>query len=257
MIPIKSFRERRRALASQMQSGVAIVPTAPERVRNRDAHFPYRFDSYFYYLTGFREPEAVLVIVADAEKAHRSTSCSAAIRIPNAKSGMVSAMAPRRRGKHSTSMRHIRFSRWTRCCRSCWRTSLPYIVALGDDGGLGYARDRLDQPGTAAVAQRSRRALRSSAISDFCWTRCGLFKSEDELQVMRHAAGFPRRASAGNAECPARHEGIRGRGRTAARVSASWRAGSRLYAHRRGRRQRLHTALCGEQCPAERQAICC
>ena len=68
MIPIKSFRERRRDLSSQMQQGVAIIPTAPEQVRNRDAHFPYRFDSYFYYLTGFREPEAVLVIVASAKE---------------------------------------------------------------------------------------------------------------------------------------------------------------------------------------------
>jgi Xaa-Pro aminopeptidase len=66
MTPIKSFRERRHHLASQMHKGVAIVPTAAERVRNRDAHYPYRFDSYFYYLTGFTEPEAVLVIVADA-----------------------------------------------------------------------------------------------------------------------------------------------------------------------------------------------
>jgi Xaa-Pro aminopeptidase len=33
-------------------------------VRNRDTHHSYRFDSYFYYLTGFREPEAVLVLVA-------------------------------------------------------------------------------------------------------------------------------------------------------------------------------------------------
>ena len=33
-------------------------------VRNRDSHFPYRFDSYFYYLTGFKEPEAVLVLIA-------------------------------------------------------------------------------------------------------------------------------------------------------------------------------------------------
>jgi Xaa-Pro aminopeptidase len=33
-------------------------------VRNRDTHYGYRFDSYFYYLTGFREPEAVLVLVA-------------------------------------------------------------------------------------------------------------------------------------------------------------------------------------------------
>ena len=60
-----SIHARRRSrLAAQMQSGVAIIPTAPERVRNRDAHYPYRFDSYFYYLTGFREPEAVLVVVA-------------------------------------------------------------------------------------------------------------------------------------------------------------------------------------------------
>jgi len=64
MIPVKTFAARRRSIASRMQ-GVAILPTAREQVRNRDAHFPYRFDSYFYYLTGFREPEAVLVIVAD------------------------------------------------------------------------------------------------------------------------------------------------------------------------------------------------
>lgn len=66
MIPIKSFSERRRRLAAQMQQGVAIVPTSPERMRSRDAHYPYRFDSYFYYLTGFGEPEALLVLVTAA-----------------------------------------------------------------------------------------------------------------------------------------------------------------------------------------------
>ena len=55
---------RRARLAQAMQGGVAVIPTAPERIRNRDTHFPYRFDSHFYYLTGFPEPEAVLVIVA-------------------------------------------------------------------------------------------------------------------------------------------------------------------------------------------------
>jgi len=55
-----------------MQKGVAIVPTAPERARSRDSHYPYRFDSYFYYLTGFREPEAVLVVVAGAGEQTRS-----------------------------------------------------------------------------------------------------------------------------------------------------------------------------------------
>jgi Xaa-Pro aminopeptidase len=66
MIPVTTFAERRRSIASRMQ-GVAILPTAREQVRNRDAHFPYRFDSYFYYLTGFREPEAVLVMVANPD----------------------------------------------------------------------------------------------------------------------------------------------------------------------------------------------
>jgi Xaa-Pro aminopeptidase len=64
---IAVFQGRRRALADRMGSGIAIVPTAPERARNRDAHYPYRFDSYFYYLSGFREPEAVLVVIAGKE----------------------------------------------------------------------------------------------------------------------------------------------------------------------------------------------
>jgi Xaa-Pro aminopeptidase len=58
------YAERRRRLAAAMGEGVALVATAPERMRNRDSHYPYRFDSYFYYLTGFAEPEAVLVLVA-------------------------------------------------------------------------------------------------------------------------------------------------------------------------------------------------
>jgi Xaa-Pro aminopeptidase len=48
----------------RMGRGIAVIPTAPEAVRNSDAHYPYRYDSYFYYLTGFMEPEAVLVLVA-------------------------------------------------------------------------------------------------------------------------------------------------------------------------------------------------
>jgi Xaa-Pro aminopeptidase len=55
---------RRARLAQAMQSGIAVIPTAPERIRNRDTHYPYRFDSHFYYLTGFAEPEAALVLVA-------------------------------------------------------------------------------------------------------------------------------------------------------------------------------------------------
>ena len=53
------FQQRRARLIQRMQAaggGVAVIPTAPERTRNRDAQFPYRPDSYFQYLTGFNEP---------------------------------------------------------------------------------------------------------------------------------------------------------------------------------------------------------
>ena len=69
-LDIAPFRARRERLLARMTAaggGVAILPTAPERARNRDTHYPYRHDSYFYYLTGFPEPEAVVVLVAGAE----------------------------------------------------------------------------------------------------------------------------------------------------------------------------------------------
>lgn len=61
---ISVYRRRRERLARVIGEGIGLIPTAPERTRNRDSHYPYRFDSYFYYLTGFTEPEAVLVVVA-------------------------------------------------------------------------------------------------------------------------------------------------------------------------------------------------
>lgn len=57
------FIARRKRLLKTIADGVAIIPTAPEVVRNRDAHHPFRFDSYFWYLSGFPEPEAVVVLV--------------------------------------------------------------------------------------------------------------------------------------------------------------------------------------------------
>ena len=56
--------ERRKRLQTTMQHGIAIIPTAQEVARNADTHYDYRHDSHFYYLSGFAEPEAVLVLVA-------------------------------------------------------------------------------------------------------------------------------------------------------------------------------------------------
>jgi len=67
MFNLKEFQQRRANLIKKMGEGIAVIPTSPEVIRNRDSHYPYRFDSYFYYLTGFTEPESVLVIIAGKE----------------------------------------------------------------------------------------------------------------------------------------------------------------------------------------------
>ncbi len=58
------YAERRQHLLSKMQHGIAIIPAAPEVTRNADTQYDYRHDSNLYYLTGFNEPEAVLVLTA-------------------------------------------------------------------------------------------------------------------------------------------------------------------------------------------------
>lgn len=67
---------RARVAAALGVNAIAIVPTAPVQQRNRDCDFPYRHDSYFYYLSGFTEPQAWLVLRTDASgKLHTSLFC--------------------------------------------------------------------------------------------------------------------------------------------------------------------------------------
>ncbi|MEI8030438.1 MAG: aminopeptidase P N-terminal domain-containing protein, partial [Comamonadaceae bacterium] len=62
------YTQRRAKLAALLgPKGIAILPTAPEQQRNSDSDFLYRYDSYFYYLTGFTEPKAWLVITGDGK----------------------------------------------------------------------------------------------------------------------------------------------------------------------------------------------
>ncbi|MDN7125104.1 Xaa-Pro aminopeptidase [Pseudidiomarina sp. 1APP75-32.1] len=70
-IPQSEFAERRarllKRLAAQTHSAIAIVPSAELTIRSRDTEFPFRQDSDFFYLTGFNEPGAVLVLAPDSE----------------------------------------------------------------------------------------------------------------------------------------------------------------------------------------------
>lgn len=63
-IPAQGYARRRKQLMRMAgDDAILVLPAAPERIRSRDTHYPYRQDSDLWYLTGFPEPEAVLVLV--------------------------------------------------------------------------------------------------------------------------------------------------------------------------------------------------
>ena len=57
------FQNRRKNLLNILGDGIAIISNSDESSRNRDCDYPFRSDSYFHYLSGFPEPEAVILIV--------------------------------------------------------------------------------------------------------------------------------------------------------------------------------------------------
>jgi Xaa-Pro aminopeptidase len=64
-------RRRKQLMRIAGDDAILVLAAAPERIRSRDTHYPYRQDSDFWYLTGFEEPSAVLVLVPG--RAHGET----------------------------------------------------------------------------------------------------------------------------------------------------------------------------------------
>jgi Xaa-Pro aminopeptidase len=75
MNQIEFARRRKRLMHMMGKSSVAILPAAPVRMRNRDAEHTYRQDSDFHYLTGFPEPEAVVVLIPKRKHAEYILFC--------------------------------------------------------------------------------------------------------------------------------------------------------------------------------------
>jgi len=59
---MKEFARRRADFVAKMGDAVAVFPSAPQAIRSNDSHYSYRQDTDLYYLTGFSEPESVLVL---------------------------------------------------------------------------------------------------------------------------------------------------------------------------------------------------
>ena len=77
--PQAIYTQRRNRVAKSILEksggGILIIDTAAEKYRNRDSDFPYRHDSDFYYLTGFNEPGATLVMIVNSNKTETILFC--------------------------------------------------------------------------------------------------------------------------------------------------------------------------------------
>jgi Xaa-Pro aminopeptidase len=75
-ISSSEYARRRRRLMNEMEPGsIAVIPAATLQRRNRDIFYPFRQDSDFYYLTGFSEPDALLVLVPLREQGEAILFC--------------------------------------------------------------------------------------------------------------------------------------------------------------------------------------
>ena len=144
---VSEFKRRRRQLMGMMGPGsVAILPTSVEAVRNRDVHHRFRPDKRFYYLTGFAEPEAVMVLVPGRMRT-ASTSCSVA-KDPAKSFGMVAVRGSRAPSRSTAPM--MRSDLWT------WTTS-P-VCSKSAKGVLRWDPTRVGQARPIKVSQVRSRA---------------------------------------------------------------------------------------------------
>ena len=186
MEKIEHYMKRRRQLASMMKTGVAVIPTAPERLRNRDAHYPYRFDSYFYYLTGFKEPEGVLVIVAEqAESVKQILFCRA--KDPEREIWDGFRFGPDRAKDAFGFDETYAISEIDKILPELLGNQTTVFAALGND----VAWDQRITGWVNQVRAQSRNGVTAPGeIHDYrtLLDEMRLIKDDNELQIMRHAA---------------------------------------------------------------------
>ena len=229
-VPTSLYAQRRARLAAQLGgNGIAVIPTAPEAPRNRDTDFPYRHDSYFYYLTGFTEPEACWCWSLHAATAG-TPSCSAARRTSSARSGTATATAPKPRASASASTRRIPIDELdAQHARAAGQPRRRCSTRLAVHAG---ARQRVAGWLNAVRAQRRATASpRPRAARDLLRAARRDAPGQGRARAGDHAARRPRsparahaRAMQACARCRGQRARIPARSRAAARVPPQRRA---------------------------------
>lgn len=187
MISQEEYQARRKKLAQQLpEDGVAIIPAAHELLRNGDTHYRFRQDSDFYYLTGFNEPDALLVITGGKD--------SKSILFNRPRNPAEEQWTGKRLGQDGAESRlgmHAAFP------VNSIKEKLPELLA--GSSAVYYALGR--NPSLEKLITRALKTVKSQvrrgvkAPESLCdlepvLSEMRLFKSEAELDLMRRAASI-------------------------------------------------------------------
>ncbi|WP_280552623.1 Xaa-Pro aminopeptidase [Halomonas sp. 25-S5] len=185
------YRARRRALMDRLPADSAVLlPGAALVTRSRDSEFPFRQDSDFHYLTGFPEPEALLLLLPGREAGESVLFCQDRDPTLEAWTGirLGAEGAVREHGIDQAFENAEREARLAELLDGRHALYLP----LGDAEALALAEEVRGE-----LAGRARRgAVAPSAFADVSERihEQRLCKSEAELALMRHAGAISARA---------------------------------------------------------------
>ncbi len=182
------YRHRRRQVLERMEPGsVMIVPTAAVSRRNRDVEYPFRADSDFHYLTGFEEPEAILVLKRMGRRSQTLFFCRE--RNPEVEQWEGERMGPdgarRRLGMSVAWSYAVWEEKWVEFLQGASRLYFDLGCHQPWEGAL---LQRLDQ-----LQQRNRSGHDYPTIIERAATLLHPMrqvKSEEELVLMRQAAAI-------------------------------------------------------------------
>ncbi len=249
-------RRRRAALMSMMTPGtIAVVPAAPVRLRNRDTEYPFRQDSDFLYLTGFAEPDAVLVLAPGRE--HGETILFCRERDPRAELYHGERLGPERAARALGLDDAFPVTDLDDILPGMLEGRERIYLTLGehadfDNRVLHWVNSIRAREAGGAVPPGEFVALKHLLHEQ------RLYKSAAEVRIMREAARITcaahRRAMSA---CRAGNDRAGPRGGAAARVPVQRRPRARLSQHRRRRRERLRAALHRQQPTCSRLVIWC
>jgi Xaa-Pro aminopeptidase len=237
-LAIDVYRKRRERVLAALRAaggGVAIVPTAPEVVRNRDADYPYRHDSYFYYLTGFTEPQGLLVLDASAGGSGPASILFCRAKNEEREIWEGFRFGPEAPARRSASTRRLPSKISRARCRDPRRQARAALRARQ----FGRTR-RAGAPLARRGAGKSRSGVAAPRRASTC-CRCSTKCASSRTATNCRSCGAParsrrKRIAARWQTCFCRRARVRTRSRTAVHVPPTRRARAGLRLDRRRRR---------------------